>query len=174
LKRQDTALWNEAMIADAEALLFRAAAKRRHGRFQIEAAIQSAHAARRRSGETDWRAIVGLYDVLASLTGSPVAKLNRAAALGETGDAAGALAAVDALRELLGDYQPWWALRAHLLGELGRGEEARAAYSEAIAREHDAAVIRFLKEKAARSGATVEADMGSASPRRSTTLPKET
>lgn len=156
LKAQDVTLWNEAQIADAEALLFRAASKRRHGRFQLEAAIQSAHAARRRSGVTDWRAIVGLYDALAVLTGSPVALLNRAAALAETGDAATALAACEALRGTLGDYQPWWALRAHLLDELGRSDEAREAYGEAIAREHDAAVIRFLKEKAARAGGTVE------------------
>ena len=156
LQAQDVSLWNEALIADAETLLFRAAGLRMVGRFQLEAAIQSAHAARRRSGATDWRAIVGLYDALAALTDSPVVRLNRAAALAEAGDPEAALKACDVLAEVLGDYQPWWALRAHLLGLVGRHDEARVAYAEAIAREHDGAVVQFLKEKAARGASTVE------------------
>lgn len=144
------------VIAEAETLLFRAAGMRTVGRFQLEAAIQSAHAARRRSGVTDWRAIVGLYDALASLTDSPVVRLNRAAALAEVGEPETALSACEALSEALGDYQPWWALRAHLLGLAGRDDEARAAYAEAIARERDGAVILFLKEKAMRGASTVE------------------
>jgi len=156
LKLQDVSRWNEALIQEAETLLFRAAGLRSIGRFQLEAAIQSAHAARRRSGVTDWKAIVGLYDALATMTASPVVLLNRAAAVAETGDAAAALEACDALSGALGDYQPWWALRAHLLDVLGRGSEARAAYAEAIAREHDPAVMKFLAEKAAGGAATVE------------------
>jgi len=156
LKEQDVSLWNGALIADAETLLFRAAGLRTLGRFQIEAAIQSAHAARRRSGVTDWRAIVGLYDALGALTDSPVVRLNRAAALAEAGDPEAALKACEALAATLSDYQPWWALRAHLLGLIGRDDDARFAYAEAIAREHDGAVIRFLKEKAARGGSAVE------------------
>lgn len=156
LQAQDVSLWDEALIAEAETLLFRAAGMRTVGRFQLEAAIQSAHAARRRSGAIDWRAIVGLYDALSALTDSPVVRLNRAAALAEAGDCETALNACEALSEVLGDYQPWWALRAHLLGLVGRHDEARAAYAEAIAREHDGAVIRFLKEKSMRDATTVE------------------
>lgn len=156
LQAQDVLLWDDALIAEAETLLFRAAGMRTVGRFQLEAAIQSAHAARRRSGVTDWRAIVGLYDALASLTDSPVVRLNRAAALAEVGEPETALSACEALSEALGDYQPWWALRAHLLGLAGRDDEARAAYAEAIARERDGAVILFLKEKAMRGASTVE------------------
>ncbi|MDZ4777730.1 MAG: DUF6596 domain-containing protein [Alphaproteobacteria bacterium] len=150
LQEQDAALWDEAMIADAETLLFRAAGMRAIGRFQLEAAIQSAHAARRRSGATDWRAIVGFYDALFALTASPVVRLNRAAALAEAGDPASALRECEALADALGAYQPWWALRAHLLGVMGRSDDACVAYAEAIAREHDRAVVVHLQEKSAR------------------------
>ncbi len=156
LGAQDCALWNEPMIVEAERTLFAAAARRRVGRFQLEAAIQSAHAARRRLGATDWAAIVSIYDALVALTGSPVARLNRAAAQAQAAGAAAALEDLDALAGELDDYQPYWALRAHLLEAVGRDGEARAAYGEGIAREHDAAVVRYLKEKAARLTATVE------------------
>lgn len=150
LRLQDTALWDAKLIDDAERLLFRAAAFKRPGRYQLEAAIQSAHAMRRRNGATDWGAIIALYDALAALTGSPVALLNRAAALGEAGDVGAALEACEALSGALAGYQPWWALYAHLLGRTGNVVEARAAYGEAIARERDPAVIRFLADCAAR------------------------
>lgn len=156
LAAQDCALWNEDLIQEAERLLFAAAAHRRPGRYQLEAAIQSAHAARRATGATPWPAILGLYDALAVLTGSDVARLNRAAARAEAQGPDAALADLDDLGDALADYQPYWALRAHLLQQLGRAEEAGAAYGEAIAREHDAAVIRFLKEKAVDAAATVK------------------
>ena len=60
---------------------------------------------------------------------------------------------VDALdAPMLNSYQPYWALRADLLARLGRVEAARAAYDEAIARERDGAVIRFLSERRAGLG----------------------
>lgn len=149
LQQQDTALWNEALIVEAETLLFGAARQRLIGRFQLEAAIQSAHAARRRTGVTDWGAIIGLYDALVTLTNSPVVSLNRAAALAEAGDVKAAQSAVADLRATLETYQPWWALNAHLLARSGEKAAARDAYAEAIARESDPAVIRFLGERAA-------------------------
>ncbi|MDX2235209.1 MAG: DUF6596 domain-containing protein [Hyphomonadaceae bacterium] len=156
LDEQDCALWDESLIVAAERALFSAAALRRPGRYQLEAAIQSAHAARRRTGSTDWAAVVGLYDALFALTQSPVARLNRAAALARAAGAPEALAALEDLAGALDDYQPYWALRAHLLQAVGRDAEAAAAYAEAIAREHDAAVVQFLKEKSASLHATVE------------------
>lgn len=149
LQRQDVALWNDALIGEAEALLFTAARLRAIGRFQLEAAIQSAHAARLRTGDTDWRAILGLYDGLLAYADTPVVRLNRAAALAETGDVSGARDDVAALRGTLEDYQPWWALSAHLFALSGEKDAARAAYAEAIARETDPAVIRFLSDRAA-------------------------
>ncbi|MBN9009585.1 MAG: RNA polymerase subunit sigma-70, partial [Rhizobiales bacterium] len=71
LSAQDTARWNDALIDEAERLLHRAAEMGRIGRYQVEAAIQSAHVVRRRTGSSDWRAIVTLYDALLALTGSP-------------------------------------------------------------------------------------------------------
>lgn len=147
LDAQDVMLWRRDMIAEAERLLHAASVHNKPGRFQFEAAIQSAHIARLWGGQTDWHAIVLLYGALAELTGSPVAWLNRAAALARRdGDAEG-LAAAEAARTrfpVLGDYQPYWALVADLNANLGRADAARAAYGEAIARERDSAVIAFL------------------------------
>ncbi len=86
----------------------RASAVRRIGRFQLEAAVQSAHAARRLTGKTDWTAIVALYDSLLAQTGSPVVAINRAAAIGELHGAVAGLLALDGLAEdrRLMEYQP--------------------------------------------------------------------
>jgi RNA polymerase sigma-70 factor (ECF subfamily) len=105
---------------------------------------------RRARGDADWPAIVALYEALHALTNSPVVLLNRAAAVEHAAGAESALAEMEAIEERLSHYQPFWALKAHLLGRLGRNGEARAAYAEAIARECDATVIRFLEEKAGR------------------------
>ncbi len=149
LEAQDLSLWRADMQDEAEAILQRAAAADRIGRFQLEAAIQSAHAARRAQGRADWNAIATLYDGLAALAPSPVVRLNRAAASARMSGAAAGLAALESLGAALKSYQPYWALRADLLAHLGRADEARAAYDEAIARERDGAVIRFLSERRA-------------------------
>ncbi|HJS80330.1 MAG TPA: DUF6596 domain-containing protein [Vitreimonas sp.] len=153
LEEQDVSLWRTAIQGEAELLLMKASQFDRVGRFQLEAAIQSAHTSRRARGEADWAAIVLLYEVLAQFTPSPVVQLNRAAALARRDGPSPGLAALEAIdAPALKSYQPYWALRADLLARLGRAEEARAAYDEAIARERDASVIRFLSERrAARS-----------------------
>src|SRR5262249_60878359 len=81
LSEQDPALWNGSAIDEAERLLQQASSLGRIGRFQLEAAVQSVHAARRTSGRTNWDAIVELYDGLLALTHSPVVAINRAVAL---------------------------------------------------------------------------------------------
>ena len=82
LSEQDPARWDAPLVDDAEALLHRAnRCAAAPGRYQLEAAVQSAHAMRRRTGAIDWPAIERLYDALCELTGSPVAALNRAVAL---------------------------------------------------------------------------------------------
>lgn len=150
LEQQEVSLWRVKLQAEAELILQRAARMDRIGRFQLEAAIQSAHAARRGRGEADWDAIVLLYDGLLSLAPSPIVRLNRAAAIARRDGAERGLAELEALdAPALKSYQPYWALRADLLAKLGRAEEARSAYDEAIARERDAAVIRFLSERRA-------------------------
>ncbi|HEY3847233.1 MAG TPA: DUF6596 domain-containing protein, partial [Acetobacteraceae bacterium] len=151
LSAQDPALWDGAAIAEAERLLREASALQRIGRFQLEAAVQSVHAARRHDGRTDWVAIVALYDGLEALTGSPVVGVNRAVALAETAGAAAGLAALDSLsaEPSLAAYQPYWAARADLLSRLDRVAAADAAYERALALEADPAARRFLAERRA-------------------------
>ncbi|MED5620621.1 RNA polymerase sigma factor [Ideonella sp. BN130291] len=147
LAQQDTRLWDGAMIDEAEALLAHASRLDGHGRYQLEAAVQSAHAVRRHTGRSDWAAIAQLYDLLCGLTGSPVAALNRAVALAETAGAAAGLHALDALAgdARLADYQPYWAARAELLARSGNADGAAQAYRRAIGLERDPAVRHFLQ-----------------------------
>jgi RNA polymerase sigma-70 factor, ECF subfamily len=146
---QDPALWNAELIEEAEALLYRASTMGVIGRFQLEAAVQSAHVVRRRTGASDWAAIERLYDALAAITGSPVVAINRAIAVSETRGAAAGLAALDALADdpRLSDYQPYWAARAGLLARTRELNAADAAYQRAIGLESDPAVRRFLQQR---------------------------
>jgi len=156
LSEQDPARWDAAMIDEAEALLVRAShCDGTSGRYQLEAAVQSAHAVRRRTGQADWVAIEQLYDALCVLTASPVAALNRAVALAETRGAAAALAALDALADdaRLAEYQPYWAARADLLTRTGAIDAALDAYQQAIGLERDPAVRGFLQQRAAAAAA---------------------
>jgi RNA polymerase sigma-70 factor, ECF subfamily len=145
---QDTALWDPTLIEEAEELLKRASALATPGRYQIEAAVQSAHAMRRHGGAVPWAAIVQLYEALQAITDSPVAALNRAVALSHVEGAPAALAALPQDARLA-DYQPYWAARADLLARSGEREAALAAYERAIGLESDAAVRRFLQQRAA-------------------------
>lgn len=149
LAEQDTALWDSQMISGAEVLLRRAGALGTIGRYQLEGALQSAHAHRRRTGHANWTEVVKLYDALFALARSPVVAINRALAIAETD---GATAALDALEAIAADpriaeYQPYWAARAELLAKTGAHGEARRAYEMAIGLEHDLAVRRFLQRR---------------------------
>ena len=149
LAQQDPALWNAQQIAEAEALLHRASTLGDIGRFQLEAALQSAHVHRCQTGQNNWALVVELYDALLNLAGSPVVAINRALAIAELH---GASAALDAMPDLTADnrlaqYQPYWATRAELLARTGAHGEARHAYGIAIALEQDPAVCRFLEAR---------------------------
>src|SRR5262249_53543583 len=126
LAEQDAELWDDALIDDAEALLRRASERRAPGRYQLEAALQSAHVNGRRAGRVDWSALLVLYDALLELSGSPVVAINRALALAHVLGAAAALECLDTLAAdtRLADYQPYWAARAELLAQTGAGTEA--------------------------------------------------
>jgi RNA polymerase sigma-70 factor (ECF subfamily) len=154
LAEQDPARWDAALIEEAEALLSRASALAGPGRYQLEAAVQSAHAVRRRTGRSDWAAIEGLYGALLALTASPVVAVNRAVALAETRGPAAGLEALDALAEdrRLAQYQPYFAARAGLLARAGKHQEADRAYERAIGLESDPAVRRFLERRRAALG----------------------
>jgi len=144
---QDVALWDRNLIADAEKLLHACNRSGPSGRYQLEAAIQSAHIARRLTGANCWPSIVSLYDHLVSLTNSPVAVLNRAAALAEVAGADAALAELRAIsgdRRLLG-YQPYWATLGHLNLRAGNIEVGREALRVAIGLSTDNAVRQHLR-----------------------------
>ena len=147
LAEQDTALWNAALMNEAEMLLLHASRMGVIGRYQLEAAVQSAHGVRRLTGAADWAAIAQLYDALLAMTGSPVVAINRAVALAETQGPAAGLAALDALGKdaRLTEYQPYWAARAGLLARMHDVAAAREAYNHAIGLESDPAVRRFLQ-----------------------------
>ncbi len=151
LADQDVRRWDAGAIEEAEALLLRASAFRRPGRYQLEAAIQSAHAARRFDGTTDWQAILTLYDALVAMTGSVLAAVNRAVALGRV---SGPRAGVEALDGIATDarlaaYQPYWAARAALHAAAGDRERADAAYERAIGLARDPAARAYLAARAA-------------------------
>lgn len=162
LAAQDPADWDGGMIAAAEAALRRAAAAGRPGRFQLEAAIQAVHADRRRTGRTDWAAILSLYDGLLALAPTLGAAVGRAAALGEAEGAEAGLAALSALDPAgAAGYRPWRAARAHLLDRAGRRAEAAAEWRRAAGLAEDPATRAWLLRRAA------EGPGGESSPRRS-------
>jgi RNA polymerase sigma-70 factor (ECF subfamily) len=154
LAEQDPTLWNLRMIDEAEALLLRASALRSIGRYQLEAAVQSAHVSRRRTGQANWADVVTLYDALLGLSGSPVVAVNRALAVAELHGATAGLTAMEAVARdpRFAEYQPYWAARAELLARTGALEEARHAYDVAIGLERDDAVRRFLQQRQAGLG----------------------
>jgi RNA polymerase sigma-70 factor (ECF subfamily) len=150
LAEQDPALWNSQLIDEAESLLHRASAIGHIGRYQLEAALQSAHVHRCRTGQANWAEVVQLYDALFSLTHSPVVAINRALAIAELH---GAGIALDAMQQGLAadarltEYQPYWAARAELLAKTGAHAAARDAYEIAIGLERDPAVRNFLRRR---------------------------
>jgi len=149
LAEQDPALWDNSKIEEAETLLKNASTQLQIGRYQLEAAIQSAHIARRRTGVSNWASILELYEVLLSVSGSPVVAINRALAIAEI---QGAHAAIEALKDIEDDprlvsYQPYWAARADLFARIGATDRAREAYEIAIGLERDPATRHFLQQR---------------------------
>ena len=161
LAEQDPRLWDARAIEEAEALLCRASQLPGAGRFQLEAAIQSAHAARRVHGRADWSAIRALYEMLLALTSSPVVAVNRAVAIAELDGARAGLEALAAWDDdpRLADYQPYWAARAELLARAGDADAAAEAYGRAMGLESDPSVRRHLdRRRAAIATAAKEAE----------------
>lgn len=152
LEEQDVGLWDEPMIMSAETLLRGANRGGPTGRYQIEAAIQSAHIARRVTGISNWPAIVRLYDILLDLTQSPVVILNRAAALAEVDGAEAAITSLAAIEsdKRMAQYQPYWAVRGHLLAQIGKRDEAYEALTLAMGLATDEAVRHYLAGQLAR------------------------
>jgi len=151
LDDQDRSLWHRAQIREGGALIERALSSRRVGPFTLQAAIAAAHATAERARDTDWRQIVGLYDVLLRLDPSPVVELNRAAAIAMADGAEAGLAELDAIlaRGDLADYHLAYSARAELCRRLGRRDEAREAYTRALALVKQEPERRFLQRRLA-------------------------
>ena len=150
LTEQDVTRWSRPLIEEAERVLVDAARFRTPGRFQLEAAIQSAHAQRALTGATDSEAIALLYEGLVRTAPTLGARVAHAAALAEARGPAAGLAALDAIAtDTAATYQPYWALRGHVLKALGRSPEAHDAYARAIGLSEDNAAREFLMARSA-------------------------
>ena len=148
LSKQDTQRWSLALAEEAERHLAEAFTQGRSGRFQLEAAIQSVHAERARSGRTDWAAIAVFYEQLVQISPTLGARTGYAAAVAEANGPEAGLAALDAISlDDVSGYQPYWAVRAHLLQWLGKTAESSEAYDRAIGLAEDPAVREFLLQK---------------------------
>ncbi|MEJ0035396.1 MAG: DUF6596 domain-containing protein [Gammaproteobacteria bacterium] len=148
LSEQDPNRWNAPMIADAERVLASAARFGRPGRFQLEAAIQSVHAERARTGRTDWHAIALFYERLVQLSPALGALVARAAAVAEVKGARRGLELLDEVgARAAANYQPYWAVRAHLLKGVNRYSEAVDAFDRALGLADDDAVRRQLLDR---------------------------
>lgn len=155
IEEQDRGLWDRALLAEGIALVERALASGRFGRYTVEAAIAALHAEAPSFAATDWAQIVALYDLLLRLAPSPVAELNRAMALSLRDGPASALRLVEELltRGDLAEYPLAHAAHAELLRQMERGAEARAAYERALALTRSEPERRFLELRREHSGA---------------------
>jgi RNA polymerase sigma factor (sigma-70 family) len=149
LRDQDRARWDRPAIDSADRLLERAAALRRPGRFQLQAAIAACHASSPTWEATDWLQILTLYDLLLRHDTSAVVRLNRAVALGRVRGAEVALEYVDRLAADLDRYHLFHATRADLLRTLGRSLEAAAADRRALELTGNAAEQSLLRSRLA-------------------------
>src|SRR3954468_19781539 len=151
LAEQDRGAWNAALAAEGHRpvreRLPAAAAGVAPGRYQILAAINAVHTSARDVRDTDWSQVVALYDQLVRLDPSPIVALNRAIAVAELDGPDVALAAVDRLDEKLAGYHAFHATRAELLRRLGRSEDSRAAYDEAIELAGNTAETAYLTRR---------------------------
>jgi RNA polymerase sigma factor (sigma-70 family) len=147
LEEQDRTRWDRREIEQGATLVREALRRRPPGRFALQAAIAAVHVEAPSWADTDWREIVALYDVLLQAWPSPVVALNRAVAVGLADGPASGLAALDALADepQLAGYGYAAAARADFLRRLGRTDEARAAYDEALLLTENAAERAFLE-----------------------------
>jgi RNA polymerase sigma-70 factor (ECF subfamily) len=145
LSEQDAKQWSTPLIEEAERHLVEASSRGRAGRFQLEAAIQSVHAERARSGRTEWPAVMFFYEQLIRLSPTIGTRTGYAAAVGEAKGPEAGLAVLNGIDpDDVSAYQPYWAVRSHLLQRLGKTSEAKHAYDRAIGLAEDPAVKEFL------------------------------
>jgi len=148
LSEQDCQKWSRPLMEEAERHLGEASSRRCTGRFQLEAAIQSVHAERARSGKIQWNAIMMFYEELIRISPTLGTRTGYAAAVAEAKGAEEALAALNAIApDDVSAYQPYWAVRAHVLQQLRKIPEALDAFDRAIGLTEDPAVRQFLLQR---------------------------
>jgi RNA polymerase sigma-70 factor (ECF subfamily) len=155
LEDQDRSLWDQRTIEEGLALIETAMHQKRPGPYQVQAAVAALHARASRPENTDWAGIDHLYATLERMQPSPVITLNRAVAVSKVHGAEAALAMIEPLAAELSSYFYFHGLRGAFLMELGRMEEARLAFTEAIALAKtvtEAAHIRMHLDRLAGTG----------------------
>lgn len=149
LRDQDRSQWDPAATLEGLRLVQRCLHLNRPGPYQIQAAINAAHALASSTADTNWSQIVRLYDELLAIQPTPVVALNRAVAVAEIDGPQAALQLVDALAGELDRFYLFHAIRADLLRRLGRDQQAAASYSSAIERCENDAEREFLRRRLA-------------------------
>jgi RNA polymerase sigma-70 factor, ECF subfamily len=147
LDEQDRSLWNRTLIDEGRLLLERAAIYQNPGPYQLQAAIAALHVHAARPEDTAWKEIDSLYQALESLQPSPVTTLNRAVAVWKLRGPAAALRMIDPLNSELDAYFYFHGLRAALLKELNRLDEAREGLHRAIALAKSVAEAKLIRRE---------------------------
>jgi len=144
---QDRTLWDRGLIQEGTRLVARALRSRRAGAYTLQAAIAATHARASAIADTNWRRIVGFYDLMTRLDPSPVIRLNRAVAVAMRDGPSAGLALIDGLLDggELAAYHLAHAARADLCRQLGRTDQARASYRAALALARQDPERRFLE-----------------------------
>lgn len=150
IQDQDVTLWDRDLADYSDGHLRAAHGLGNVGRYQIEAAIQSVHMDRQRTGSTNWPALAQLYQALMQVSpslGAAVAEIAVRAEVQDPEAALSLLAKLTAKNENMAGFQPAWALRAHLFSETGNRAGALEAYQRAIDLSTEPALRRMLEEK---------------------------
>jgi predicted RNA polymerase sigma factor len=147
LAEQDRARWDRTMISEGVSLVEAVLPVGPVGPYQLQAAIAAVHAEATRTEDTDWRQIATLYGMLSDLTPGPMVTLNHAVAVGHVQGPEAALTMLEPLEQTLARHHRLHAVRAHLLDESGRPDEARAAFRRAAALATSIPEQRYLNER---------------------------
>lgn len=152
LEEQNRELWNASLISEGVNLVEAALRSGQFGSYSLQAAISAIHAEAKTSEETDWRQIVGLYDVLLRVQPSPIIELNRAIAIAMCDGPERGLSLIDEIlnNPSLQQYHLAYAARADLCRRLGRDHEAILAYQQALALTQQAPEQRFITQRLAK------------------------
>jgi RNA polymerase sigma-70 factor (ECF subfamily) len=151
LEDQDRSKWNRAQIEEGTGLVEQALRMRRPGPYQVQGAIAAVHAEAPTTADTDWRQIAVLYDQLLRYEHTPVIELNRAVAISFAASPVEGLSLLEAIERsgALRQYAPFHLARADMFRRLGRSEEARQCYRNALPFAQNDQVRRFIERRLA-------------------------